>query len=155
MLTTAKSLFLLVCLACLSWHTAAPVQAAEAELNVEVPAGKWKGVRLKRLPRGASVALQIESSGPLRIIVLDSTELRRFPNTRPLFEASMDHRIGFSVVIPRSDDYYVVFDNRKASEPRQVRLNVKAEPPARSRPPAGKPKKLDETRLDTRVHRRA
>lgn len=131
---------------------AAPAFAVEATINVEVPGGKWKGVRLKSLPRGVSVALTIESSDALRVIVVDSSELRRFPNTRPLFEASMEKRLGFSVVIPRSGDYYVVFDNRKSSEPRQVKLNVKAEPPARSRPPAGKPKKLDETRLDIPAH---
>jgi hypothetical protein len=128
--------------------TAGPAFAVEATINVEVPGGKWKGVRLKSLPRGVSVALSIESSDALRVIVVDSSELRRFPNTRPLFEASMEKRLGFSVVIPRSGDYYVVFDNRKSSEPRQVRLNVKAEAPPRSRPPAGKPKKLDETRAE-------
>ena len=80
---------------------------------------------------------------------------RRFPNTRPLFEASMEKRLGFTVVIPRTGDYYVVFDNRKSSEPRQVKLNVKAERPARPPSPVDKPKKLDETRLDIPAHRRA
>ena len=135
--------------------TAGPAFAVEATINVEVPGGKWKGVRLKSLPRGVSVALSIESSDALRVIVVDSSELRRFPNTRPLFEASMEKRLGFSVVIPRSGDYYVVLDNRKSTEPRQVKLNIKAEPPARSRPPAGKPKKLDETRLDIPAQQRA
>lgn len=130
---------------------AAPAFAVEATINVEVPGGKWKGVRLKSLPRGVSVALRIESSDALRVIVVDSSELRRFPNTRPLFEASMEKRLGFSVVIPRSGDYYVVFDNRKSSEPRQVKLNIKAEPPARAPRPAPKPEKHDETRAVTRA----
>lgn len=67
----------------------------------------------------------------------------------------MEKRIGFSVVIPRSGDYYVIFDNRKSTELRQVRLNVNAEPPKPSPAPADKPKKFDETRLDFRAHRRA
>jgi hypothetical protein len=134
---------------------AAPAVAVEATINVEVPGSKWKGVRLKSLPRGASVALSIESSDTLRVIVVDSTELHRFPNTRPLFAASMEKRLGFSVVIPRSGDYYVVFDNRKSAEPRQVKLNVKAERPVRPPSPSGKPKKLDETRLDSRASQRA
>lgn len=125
---------------------AAPAFAVEATVTVEVPGGKWKGVRLKSLPRGAAVALRIESSDALRVIVVDSSELRRFPNTRPLFEASMEKRLGFSVVIPRSGDYYVVFDNRKSPEPRQVKLNIRAAPPARAPRPAAKPEKLDETR---------
>lgn len=150
---TRLSLFLL--LACLAWMAAEPAFSVEATINVDVPGGKWKGVRLKSLPRGVSVALRIESSDALRVIVVDGSELRRFPNTRPLFEASMEKRLGFSVVIPRSGDYYVVFDNRKSTEPRQVKLNVKAEPPARSPPPTDKPKKLDETRFDFPAHRRA
>jgi len=135
-------------LACLAWLSPARAFAVEATVNVDVAGGKWKGVRLKSLPRGVSVALKIESSDALRVIVVDSSELRRFPNTRPLFEASMEKRLGFSIVIPRSGDYYVIFDNRKSTEPRQVKLNVKAEPPPRSQPPpAGKPKKGDETRI--------
>lgn len=133
----------------------APAFAVEATINVEIPGSKWKGVRLKSLPRGASVALSIESSDTLRVIVVDSSELRRFPNTRPLFSASMEKRLGFSVVIPRSGDYYVVFDNRKSPEPRQVKLNVKAERPARPPAPAGKPKKFDETHLEIRAPQRA
>ena len=141
-------LVLLVLLACLAWLPPELAFAVEATINVDVLAGKWKGVRLKALPRGVSVALRIESSDPMRVIVVDSSELRRFPNTRPLFEASMEKRLGFSVVIPRTGDYYVIFDNRKSTEPRRVKLNVKAEPPARSKPPSGKAKKRDETRLD-------
>jgi hypothetical protein len=124
-----------------------PALAAEATLNVEVPGGQWKGVRLKKLPRGAAIALEIESSDRLRVIVVDRAELSRFPNTRPLFEAIVEKRLGFSVVIPRTDDYYVVFDNRKSDDPRQVRLNVKASAPSGARPPSGESKKSGETRL--------
>ncbi|HZP92260.1 MAG TPA: hypothetical protein VFB20_05180 [Burkholderiales bacterium] len=97
-------------------------------------------MRLKNLPKGTSVALQIVASGAIRVIVVDSTELKRFPNTRPLFEATVDSRLGFSVVIPRSDDYYVVFDNRAATDARQVRMRVRAEAPRRTPPkPAPSP----------------
>jgi hypothetical protein len=152
---TVTRLVPLVLLACLAWLPPALAFAVEATINVDVLGGKWKGVRLKSLPRGASVALRIESSDALRVIVVDSSELRRFPNTRPLFEASMEKRLGFSVVIPRSGDYYVIFDNRKSTEPRQVKFNVKADTPARSPPPAGKPKKREETRLDFMSRRHA
>ena len=122
-------------------------QQGEAALSVEVPAAKWKGVRLKNLPRGTSLALQIETSGTMRVIVVDSGELRRFPETRALFEANVESRIGFSVVIPRSGDYYVVFDNRAHAQARQVRLKVQAQAPGRrDRGPApAEPPALDET----------
>ena len=138
----------LLLVACLGWLLPVDAFSVEATINVDVQGGKWKGVRLKSLPRGASVALRVESSDALRVIVVDSGELRRFPNTRPLFEASMEKRLGFSVVIPRSGDYYVIFDNRKSTSPRQVKLNVKADTPARSPAPAGKTKKREETSLD-------
>jgi hypothetical protein len=108
--------------------------AAEVTVNIDVPGNRWKTVRLRNLPQGTSVSLQILASGGIRVIVVDSTELKRFPKTRALFEASVDQRLGFSVVIPRTGDYYVVFDNRKSTEPRQVTLRVKAESPANRRP---------------------
>jgi regulation of enolase protein 1 (concanavalin A-like superfamily) len=108
--------------------------AAEITVNIDVPGNRWKTVRLKNLPQGTSVSLQIRASGKIRVIVVDSTELKRFPKTRALFEASVDQRLGISVVIPRTGDYYVVFDNRKSTEPQQVTLRVKAEPPANRRP---------------------
>jgi hypothetical protein len=129
--------------------TAVPSLAVEATVNADIPPGKWKGVRLKSLPRGTSLALRVESSNALRVILVDSDELRRFPNTRALFEASMEKRLDFKVVIPRSGDYYVVFDNRKSTESRRIRLNVTAHPPPRITPPAARPKKFDETRTVT------
>ncbi len=126
---------------------AAPALSVEATVNVEVPAGKWKGVRLKSLPRGVSVALTIESTDALRVIVVDSTELRQFPNTRPLFEASMEKRLGFSVVIPRSGDYYVIFDNRQGKEGQKVRLLVRALAP---KLPDAKPSPPDKDRSKER-----
>jgi hypothetical protein len=119
--------------------------AAEATVNIDVPGNRWKTVRLKNLPQGTSVSLQILASGKIRVIVVDSTELKRFPKTRALFEASVDQRLGFSVVIPRTGDYYVVFDNRKSSEPRQVTLRVKAESPANRRPIPRSEEKQDQT----------
>lgn len=103
--------------------------AAEATLNVEVPGQSWRSVRLKDLPEGAGLALQVEASSPIRVILVDTAELLRFPNTRALFDAAADRRIGFSVVIPRRGDYFVVFDNRRAAETTQIRLRVQAEPP--------------------------
>ena len=91
-------------------------------------------MRLKNLPKGTSVALQIQTSGKLRIIVVDSAELRRFPATRALFEGVADTRIGVSVVIPRSADYYVVFDNRPSDEVRSVQMKIQARAPRRKAP---------------------
>jgi hypothetical protein len=128
---------------CCSFAVAA--DRGEAALDIEVPAAQWKGVRLKNLPKGTSVALQIEASGKIRVLVVAGAELKRFPRTRALFEATVDSRMGFSVIIPRSGDYYVVFDNRAATEARRVQMKVQAvAPQRRDRAPADKPA-LDET----------
>jgi hypothetical protein len=116
----------------------------EATLTVDVPAKRWKGVRLKNLPKGTSVALQIQSSGKLRVIMVDSKELRRFPATRAIFEGIADTRLGFSVVIPRSADYYVVFDNRPSDQALTVQMKVQAQAP-RGRERAPTDEKLEET----------
>jgi len=141
-----RPLLAALCLLVLS-GVADAAERGEAALAVEVPAAQWKGVRLKNLPKGTSLALQIEASGKIRVIVVHGAELRRFPRTRALFEATVDPRLGFSVVIPRRGDYYVVFDNRAAAEPRQVRMKVQAQAPTRrdgDRAPA-EPPVLDET----------
>src|SRR5262249_43919324 len=59
---------------------AAPVaEAAKALVNVEVPAGKWKGAKLKNLPKDARVAVSVETSGSLDVILIHIDELKRFP----------------------------------------------------------------------------
>lgn len=91
------------------------------------------------------MSLQILASDKIRVIVVDSTELKRFPKTRALFEATVENKLGFSVIIPRTGDYYVVLDNRAGNEVRQVSLRVKAEPPARKQPAPNSNEKLDKT----------
>ena len=130
----------------------APAGAVEATLKVDIPAGKWKSVRLKSLPRGTSLDLKIESSGPVRVILVDSVELRKFPNTRALFEAAMEKKLAFKVVIPRGGDYFVVFDNRQSAQAPQITLNIKAQAPSPASPVVPKPPRRDETR---RMHQPA
>ena len=52
---------LLASLACVS----VPAVAAEAQINSKVAAGKWKAVRLKNLPEGASLGVKVIATGSL------------------------------------------------------------------------------------------
>jgi hypothetical protein len=117
----------------------APLPAAgsgEARFNVEVPAGQWKGLRVKNLPQGTRLAVEARSSAALRILVLDEDDLRRMPApARPLFEGMIGERLSFSLEIPRRGHYYVVLDNRGSDGARRVQLLVRAAAPA---PPPGK-----------------
>lgn len=111
--------------------TRAAAAGSEARFNVDVPAGQWKGLRVKNLPKGTSLAIEAQSSGALRILVLDEEDLRRMPAPeRPLFEGGLETRLSFSMEIPRSGHYYVILDNRGRNAPRKVQLIVRAKPPA-------------------------
>jgi hypothetical protein len=113
----------------------AGVFAAKAELNAEVPAERWKALRLRGLPKDASVAIRVESSGPIRVIFLHQNELQRFPKpVRPAFAGSAERRLTFRVTIPIAGSYYVILDNRKGSEAREVRLLIEAVAPRRAAP---------------------
>jgi len=102
-------------------------------LNVDIPPGKWKGIRLKNVLKGATVAVQMESNGKLVVALMDSKTYRKFSETsRPLFLDQVEERLSFSVIIPPTDHYYVVLNNRSGQEPRAARITIRA-----TRPGAG------------------
>lgn len=123
---------------------AATVFAAEAELTAEVPAEKWRALRLKGLPRGATLAVRVETSGPIRVILARETEMQRFPRgLKATFAGSVERRLSFKVNIPAAGNYYVILDNRRGDEVRDVRIYVEALPgrkrQPRPAPPPGRP----------------
>lgn len=105
-----------------------------ATLNREVAAGRWSGVRLRRLPRDTTLALELQIDGPVRVLLLSQKEYLRFHQgvqaTRPLFEGSTSTRLSFSVRIPESGDYYLVIDNRQAKRARDFQLKIRATAPS-------------------------
>ena len=111
------------------------VPAATAELAAEVPAGKWKALRLRGLPQGASLAVRIETSGPILVFFVHQAELKRFPEqpVRPAFRGAVERRLAFRLSLPRAGDYYVILDNRKNAADREVRVRIDA---AAARKPA-------------------
>ena len=111
--------------------------AAKALVNVEVPAGKWKGAKLKNLPKDARVGIRVETSGSLDVILIHADELKRFPAAvSPEFQGSAERKLAFSAVIPRAGDYYVILDNRPNDTPRKVKLLIQAERAKTTEPPA-------------------
>ena len=104
--------------------------AAQAILNTEVAPAKWKAVRLKNLPKGAAVGLTVACSGTVDLIFVHQDELKRFPAAvNPLFQGTVERKLEFSVVIPVSGDYYVIFDNRQGKELQKVKILIRAEGP--------------------------
>ena len=123
---------------------AAAAFAAEAELSAEVPAEKWRALRLKGLTQGASLRVRVETSGPIRVILARENEVQRFPKgLKATFSGTAERRLSFSVSIPTAGTYYVILDNRKGDALREVRVYVEALP-ARRPPPKPKPKPKSE-----------
>jgi hypothetical protein len=124
-------------------------QAAQALLNTEVAPAKWKAVRLKNLPKGAAVGLSVATSGTVDLIFVHQDELKRFPAAvNPLFQGTVERKLEFSVVIPASGDYFVIFDNRRGTQAQKVKILIRAERPrsANLAPPAPA-KRKNETEL--------
>ena len=104
--------------------------AAQAQVNVKVPAGKWKAVRLKNLPEGASLSVKVAASGNLIVILVHEAELKRYPQPiSPAFQGTLEKTLSFSVVIPETGNYYIIFDNRRAVDERRVRALIRAKAP--------------------------
>ena len=114
---------------------AAAAFAAEAELSAEVPAEKWRALRLKGLTQGASLRVRVETSGPIRVILAREDEVQRFPKgLKATFSGSAERRLSFAVSIPAAGTYYVILDNRKGDALREVKLFVEALPARRPQP---------------------
>jgi hypothetical protein len=100
--------------------------------TVEVPPGKWKALRLRNVPTGALVAVEVRTSGDVVVAFVDGTEYQRYPAVqRPLFAGRVEKRIAFSVTAPAAGNYFVVFDNLSGTESRVVTVQVRA---ARGKP---------------------
>jgi len=118
--------------ALLLWLLLFPVSlgaGASIMLNIDVPSGKWKAAKLTNLPKGAIVAVLVESTGSLAVALVNS---RRYTKvSRPLFVGQLEKKLSFTVTIPKTDHYFLVLDNRKGTETRKVTIAVQATGPSR------------------------
>jgi len=98
-----------------------------ATVNLDIPPGKWKPIRLSNLPKDAAVAVQVVSNGEIAVALVDSKGYQRFSEaSRPLFLGRVEKRLSFSLSIPVGGDYFLVLDNRSGREPRAVTVTVRA-----------------------------
>jgi len=97
-------------------------------MTVQLPAQKWKAVRLRNLPKDAVMAVAVQSSSNIAIALLTETDYRRFPRVQePVFVGSVTRSLSFTVVIPTAGNYYLVLDNRASSEERKVKFLIRAQ----------------------------
>jgi hypothetical protein len=95
--------------------------------SLDVPAGEWKTIRLKELPKDIAVAIAVTSNGMVSVGFLSPSDHRRLPRINsPLFWGETESKLGFSVVIPQQSDYYFVVDNRAGTASRHVTFSTHA-----------------------------
>ncbi len=96
---------------------AAP-QAGSAEQAVsfrgEVAAGASYKARLRGLPAGAELSVEVSVSGPLAVALVDSAGAAAAEDGA-LFSATADGRLAFQLRLPRTTDYYLVLDNAEGA----------------------------------------
>jgi len=130
----AVTLLWLSVMLALTWAACAQEgpQEKSVSLNTEVAAGTWKGIRLRRLPKGASLRFELNTSGPIVFYVIDSESYRRLPGiVKPLLKAETSDRITVSLIVPKSGTYYAIIDNQTGKETRKLSIAVHAVAPAR------------------------
>jgi hypothetical protein len=98
-----------------------------AEVNSEVQPRRWSAIRLSNVNQGATLAIKLSIDGQATVVLVNESQLKRYPRvTRPLFRTETRNRANFSIVAPRSDNYYLIVDNRKGSTKRKFSLSITA-----------------------------
>ena len=126
---------------------APPAIAASVQVSIEVPPGKLKSVRLRHMPRGTRLAVSVSASGRLSIALVSKAQLKS-GHAVALFRGTLDEKLSFSLLIPESDDYYLVLDNRRGTGPVKTTATIRVQKGAAepSRPRPGGDGKMNETR---------
>ena len=110
-----------------------PAHAAKsgsASLTQEIPAHTWKGVRLKNIPMGSKLSVELKTDGPVAIVLLTAHEYASFPAPgQAVFRAEAQDELSFSVLAPESSDYYLLIDNRAGDSARSIEFTIEAEAP--------------------------
>ena len=119
-------------LLCLLALSASMALAASAMVNVDIAPGTFKSIRLKTLPAGTVVDVQIESTGSIFIAMVNTKGY--VSSSRPLFMSQLNRKLSFTVTIPELDDYYLVLDNRKGADNRSVSIAFQATAPSKKDP---------------------
>ena len=97
-------------------------------MSVEVPAGQYRALRLRNLPKDVVLAVAVQVTDKLAASLVSEIDYRRYPKPEdPLFVGSVEKRLSFTVTIPQNGHYFLVFDNRQGAEAQKVKFVVRAE----------------------------
>jgi hypothetical protein len=98
-----------------------------AEVNSAVQPHRWSAIRLSNVNRGATLEIKVNLDGQATVVLVNESQLKSYPRVaRPLFRTETRNRAIFSIVAPKSDNYYLIVDNRKGANKRKFSLSVTA-----------------------------
>ena len=102
-------------------------RAAEASVSITLPAGQSKNVRLRNLPSGAVLMVQVRTSGKLMVALVSASELKSGSAPKPVFRGVIERRMSFKVTVPETSDYYLVLNNSRGTETLDVQTDIRTE----------------------------
>lgn len=102
-------------------------QGTQATLTASVPAGTHKTLRLRNLPKDAQIAVVVQTTGRIKVVMLTEADFQRYPDPQdPVFIAPVERKLSIALTMPETGNYYVVFDNTKGTEERKVQMVIRA-----------------------------
>lgn len=113
----------------LASNLVSPGYAKEKSASVrgEANAGKWKALRLRNLPQGAKLSIEVSTSAEVGVLLMDQSAYRQLPETKEaLFQGKTSDRITFSIIVPHTGNYYVVIDNRDGKTSSKFTIAIRA-----------------------------
>jgi hypothetical protein len=118
-----KRIFLFLLLVLLPCPPLTQAKTQTAKVAVDMSAGQYKAVRLKNLPQDSVVKVDIRCDGVVTVLFATEEQYKEYPNIpRPLFQSTVRDRFNFTVTIPATGNYHLVFDNSAGS--RTVKLDA-------------------------------
>lgn len=97
---------------------------ALAQVSTEVPAKAWRAAALRNLPESAALTVVVEADGPLEVVFLPGREADAGVSDKPLFRGLLTRQIRFTLIIPRTGDYFVALHNVDTDSVRKVTVTV-------------------------------
>lgn len=115
-----------VALALLLLAAAGGAAEARSHVTLDVPAGRFKTVRLLNVPAGATLGVDVRTSELIVVVVVDAENVRRFPDVRRrLYRGYADPSLAFTLRVRTAGTYYLVLDNRAGATVRHVSVTVR------------------------------
>ncbi len=120
-------ILLVVVLVLSSGLTVRAEQKRQFSLHVNLDPGQWKAARLKNLVRDASLSVSIHGFDAVDILILKEQDYQKFPEpSDPLFKGRSFDQLTFTIDIPVSGDYFLLFDNRRSAHPADLQIDLTA-----------------------------